>query len=61
MQVASPIGESPTGEPFAAYLEWMRARGASPATLRAYTADLGQLGRWLAAAGIAPEDADTRT
>ena len=52
--------EPPTGETFAAYLEWMRARGASPATLRAYTADLGQLGRWLAASGIAPEDADTR-
>ena len=53
--------EPPTGEPFAAYLAWMRARGASPATLRAYTADLRQLGRWLSAAGIAPEDADTRT
>jgi len=55
------VTEPPTGETFAAYLEWMRARGASPATLRAYTADLRQLGRWLAAAGIAPEDADTRT
>jgi site-specific recombinase XerD len=61
MQVASPVIEPPSGEPFAAYLEWMRARGASPATLRAYTADLRQLGRWLAAAGIAPKDADTRT
>jgi integrase/recombinase XerD len=39
----------------------MRARGASPATLRAYTADLGQLGRWLAAAEVAPEQADART
>jgi site-specific recombinase XerD len=39
----------------------MRARGASPATLRAYAADLGQLGRWLAAAEVAPEQADART
>jgi site-specific recombinase XerD len=39
----------------------MRARGASPATLRAYTADLDQLGRWLAAAEVAPEQADART
>jgi site-specific recombinase XerD len=61
MQVASPVMEPPTGEPFAAYLDWMRARGASAATLRAYTADLRQLGRWLSAAGIAPKDADTRT
>jgi site-specific recombinase XerD len=44
-----------------AYLDWMRARGASPATLRAYAADLGQLGRWLAAAEVAPERADART
>ena len=61
MQVASPAMEQPTGEPFAAYLDWMRARGASPATLRAYAADLRQLGRWLSAADIAPEAADTRT
>jgi site-specific recombinase XerD len=61
MQVASPVMEQPTGEPFAAYLDWMRARGASPATLRAYGADLRQLGRWLSAAGITPEAADTRT
>jgi site-specific recombinase XerD len=61
MQVASPVMEQPPGEPFAAYLDWMRARGASRSTLRAYAADLRQLGRWLAAAGIAPQDADTRT
>ncbi|HEX5559102.1 MAG TPA: tyrosine recombinase XerC [Gaiellales bacterium] len=61
MQVASPVMEPLEGEPFAAYLDWMRARGASPATLRAYAADLRQLGRWLSAAGIAPQDADTRT
>jgi site-specific recombinase XerD len=46
---------------FASYLEWMRARGASPATLRAYTADLDQLGSWLAAAGVEPTEADART
>ena len=61
MQVASPVMEPPEGEPFAAYLDWMRARGASAATLRAYAADLRQLARWLSAAGIAPQDADTRT
>jgi site-specific recombinase XerD len=61
MQVASPVMEPLEGEPFAAYLDWMRARGASPATLRAYAADLRQLGRWLSAGGIAPQDADTRT
>jgi integrase/recombinase XerD len=60
MQVASPVREPPTGEPFAGYLDWMRARGASRSTLRAYEADLRQLSRWLSAAGIAPEDADTR-
>jgi site-specific recombinase XerD len=38
----------------------MRARGASPATLRAYTADLDQLDRWLAAAGVDPAEADAR-
>ncbi|MEP6641762.1 MAG: site-specific integrase, partial [Gaiellales bacterium] len=46
---------------FDAYLDWMRARGASAATLRAYTADLRQLDRWLRAAAIAPEQADART
>jgi site-specific recombinase XerD len=44
-----------------AYLDWVRARGASAATVRAYTADLRQLERWLSAAGIAPEGADART
>lgn len=57
--------ESPPAPPrrgvFDAYLDWMRARGASPATLRAYTADLRQLARWLDAGGIAPEQADART
>src|SRR5689334_7722550 len=41
MQVASPVMEPPTREP--------------------YAADLRQLDRGLAAAGIAPQDADTRT
>jgi integrase/recombinase XerD len=44
--------------PLDAYLAWLRGRGASPATLRAYTADLRQLDRWLAAGGLAPEAAD---
>jgi len=46
---------------FDAYIDWMRARGASPATVRAYSTDLGQLERWLAAAGILAQDADART
>ena len=46
--------------PFDAYLVWLRGRGASPSTLRAYTADLRQLDRWLEAAGIAPTGADDR-
>jgi site-specific recombinase XerD len=46
---------------FDAYLDWVRGRGASAATLRAYTADLRQLDRWLAAADIAPEQADAGT
>jgi site-specific recombinase XerD len=44
-----------------AYLDWMRARGASAATVRAYAADLGQLERWLSAAGLTPERADAGT
>jgi integrase/recombinase XerD len=44
--------------PLDAYLAWLRGRGASPATLRAYTSDLRQLDRWLAAGGLAPGDAD---
>jgi site-specific recombinase XerD len=44
--------------PFDDHLAWLRGRGASPATLRAYTADLRQLDAWLAAAGVAPAAAD---
>lgn len=44
--------------PLDAYMAWLRGRGASPATLRAYTADLRQLDRWLAAAGRSPDAAD---
>ncbi|HET7170979.1 MAG TPA: tyrosine recombinase XerC [Gaiellales bacterium] len=47
--------------PLDAYLAWMRGRGVSPATLRAYAADLRQLDRWLQAAGIQPEQADDLT
>jgi site-specific recombinase XerD len=51
----SPASESP----FAAYVDHLRASGASAATLRAYRTDLAQLSRWLAAAGCSPERADT--
>jgi integrase/recombinase XerD len=61
MQAERPTQAPPRGGMLDAYLGWMRARGASPATLRAYTADLGQLSRWLAAADVAPERADART
>jgi site-specific recombinase XerD len=44
--------------PLDAYLAWLRGRGMSPATLRAYAADLRQLDRWLGAAGVDPADAD---
>jgi len=47
--------------PLDAYMAWMRGRGMSSATLRAYAADLRQLDRWLAAAGIGPEEADDLT
>ena len=47
--------------PLDAYLAWMRGRGVSPATLRAYAADLRQLDRWLAAGGIQPDQADDLT
>jgi site-specific recombinase XerD len=61
MQAGRPTQAPPRGGMLDAYLDWMRARGASPATLRAYAADLAQLGRWLAAAEVAPEQADART
>jgi integrase/recombinase XerD len=44
--------------PLDAYMAWLRGRGSSPATLRAYAADLRQLDRWLRAAGVDPADAD---
>jgi site-specific recombinase XerD len=46
---------------FAGYLGWLRARGASPSTLRAYATDLRQLERWLGAAGVEPGAADAGT
>jgi site-specific recombinase XerD len=57
MQIPQPALRPPLD----AYLAWMRGRGSSPATLRAYAADLRQLDRWLAAAEIRPEDADELT
>jgi site-specific recombinase XerD len=44
--------------PLDAYLAWLRGRGVSPSTLRAYAADLRQLDRWLGAAGVDPVAAD---
>ena len=58
MQTTPPPALRP---PLDAYMAWMRGRGMSPATLRAYAADLRQLDRWLAAAGIGPEEADDLT
>jgi integrase/recombinase XerD len=54
MQNPSPQLRSPLD----AYLAWLRGRGMSPATLRAYAADLRQLDRWLGAADVDPADAD---
>ncbi len=51
----TPAPESP----FAAYVDHLRAAGASEATLRAYRGDLAQLARWLASAGCPVERADT--
>src|SRR5437763_9889727 len=56
---APPDPSDPRGA-LDAYLDRLRARGVSPATLRAYTADLRQFTTWLAAAGVAPEAADAR-
>jgi integrase/recombinase XerD len=60
MQAQAPTPAPPRRGGFDAYLEWVRGRGASPATLRAYRADLRQLDRWLAAGGLAPDQADAR-
>ena len=49
------------GGSFEGYLEWLRARGASRATVRAYTTDLAQLERWLGAAGVEPAAADAHS
>src|SRR5207245_3852128 len=51
----TPAPESPV----AAYVDHLRASGASSATLRAYRTDLAQLDRWLSAAGCPPDRADT--
>ena len=61
MQAQRSTPAPPRRGGFDAYLDWVRGRGASAATLRAYTADLRQLDRWLAAADIAPEQADAGT
>jgi integrase/recombinase XerD len=56
MQTSSPELRPPLD----AYMAWLRGRGMSPATLRAYAADLRQLDRWLGAAGVGPAAADDR-
>ena len=43
------------------YVDGLRASGASPATVRAYRADLRQYSRWLRGMGVAPAAADVRT
>jgi integrase/recombinase XerC len=54
-----PTDRDDLSAPLSAYLDHLRAAGASPATLRAYRGDLRQFQRWLSAAGRAPESADT--
>jgi site-specific recombinase XerD len=61
MQVERSNQVQTTRGSFEGYLEWLRARGASAATVRAYATDLAQLERWLSAAGVEPQDADART
>jgi integrase/recombinase XerD len=61
MQVERSNQVTTIGGSFEGYLEWLRARGASAATVRAYRTDLAQVARWLGAAGVAPEDADAGT
>ncbi len=43
------------------YLTWMRGRGVSPSTVRAYTADLAQYQRWLDAADLDVGTVDARS
>jgi site-specific recombinase XerD len=58
---AAVTADRPSLEPpLARYLEALRAAGASPATVRAYRADLGQYARWLAAAGVGLAAVDAR-
>ena len=45
--------------PLEYYLDHLRASGASPATLRGYRTDLGQLQRWMDGAGVGLANADT--
>ncbi len=44
-------------DPIAEHLDALAARGASPATLRAYRSDLGDYAGWLAARGSSPATA----
>jgi site-specific recombinase XerD len=47
-------------QPIGRYLDALGARGASPATVRAYRSDLHQYGRWLDAAGVGLDGVDQR-
>ena len=47
-------------DPISRYLDALRARGASPSTIRAYRSDLRQYRRWLDAAGVALDAVDQR-
>ena len=60
MQAATADTALPAVESAAleAYLTWLRGAGRSPATLRAYRADLAQFERWLTAAGRELASAD---
>jgi integrase/recombinase XerD len=47
-------------EPIGRYLDALRARSASPSTIRAYRSDLRQYRRWLDAAGVALDGVNQR-
>ena len=49
-----------TDDRLARFLDGLRAGGASPNTIRAYTTDLGQYTRWLAASGTDLEQVDVK-
>ena len=52
--------DSDTDDRLRRYLDSLRAGGASPSTVRAYTSDLAQYQRWLSAAGSDLERVDVK-